>query len=297
MQRKEFGELIAALRQDLGWTQFQLAEYASLDNAVVSQLERGVKKHFEPQLLFNLANALQLTTLERREFVLAASGLDQKELVRQPSAAMLTDVFSIRKTLDKWIGLTGQVRLPAFLCDAYGDIIAANNIVLSFFRLPPRFAEQADRIPGGYNTSRFNFGKDLVARTHIVDHWDQYALNSMRAFRENSLRYRAQPYFKYLMKAFRDPNEYPLFDRYWKMVSSLEQDKEADIDHFAYHHDEFGDIKYIASSTVSITSFGEIFLIHYLPLDKNTSQVFERLAQQSGPGATRFAPWPQKSMP
>lgn len=41
MNRKEFGELVAALRQDLGWTQFQLAEYADIDEAVVSQIERG----------------------------------------------------------------------------------------------------------------------------------------------------------------------------------------------------------------------------------------------------------------
>src|SRR5688572_12924053 len=117
MKRKQFGELVAALRQDLGWTQFQLAEYAELDDAVVSQIERGVKKHFEPHLLFQLANAFQFTTLERREFLIAASGLDQKEIVRQPSAAVVTDVFDVRKTLDKMIELTGQVRLPAFLWD------------------------------------------------------------------------------------------------------------------------------------------------------------------------------------
>jgi len=94
MRRKEFGELVAALRQDLGWTQFQLAEYANVDVAVISQTERGVKKFFEPQLLFQLGNVFQLTTMERREFLLAASGLDQREMVRQPSAAMATDVFN-----------------------------------------------------------------------------------------------------------------------------------------------------------------------------------------------------------
>jgi hypothetical protein len=72
-----------------------------------------------------------------------------------------------------------------------------------------------------------------VARRNVIDNYDQYALNSMRAFRENSLRYRAQPYFKYLMDVFRNRNEFPLFDRYWKMVSSVEQDKEFDIDHFS----------------------------------------------------------------
>ena len=90
------------------------------------------------------------------------------------------------------------------------------------------------------------------------------------------------------MKIFRNPIEYPLFDRYWKMVSSVEQDKEANIDYFSFHHDEFGEIKYISSSTVSITSFGELFLIQYLPLDGHTSQVFEHLAQQAGQGVIQF---------
>lgn len=297
MNRKQFGELVAALRQDLGWTQFQLAEYAELDDAVISQIERGVKKHFEPEQLFKLVNAFQLTTLERHEFLLAASGLDQKQIVRQPSAATATDVFNVRRALDKMIELTEQVRLPAFLADVYGDVIAANNMILSFFKVPVQYLEQIDKIPGGYNTVRFNFSKDLVARSHVIDNWDQYALYSMRSFREKSLRYRAQPYFKYLMKIFRNRNEYPLFDRYWKMVSSNEQDKEASTDHFSYHHDEFGQIKYISSPTVSITSFGELFLIPYLPLDQSTSQVFEQLAQQAGRGITRFASWPEKHMP
>ena len=46
MYRRQFGELVAALRQDLGWTQSQLAEYAELEDSVVSQIERGVKKTF-----------------------------------------------------------------------------------------------------------------------------------------------------------------------------------------------------------------------------------------------------------
>ena len=297
MNRKEFGQLLATLRQDLDWTQFELAEYAEEDEAVISQIERGVKKHFEPELLFHLANALQLTTLERREFLLAASGLDQKFIVRQPSAAMSTDVFNPRRVLDKMVELTGRIRLPAFLCDVFGDVIATNNIILSFLKVPSEYVEAAGQTPGGYNTARFNFGKDLTARNHVTDNWDQYALNSMRSFRENSLRYRAQPYFKYLMKIFRNQHEYPLFERYWKMVSSFEQDKEASTDHFSYRHNEFGQIKYSSASTISITSFGELFLIQYLPLDESTSRVFEQLAQQVGQAAVKFAPWPVKTFP
>lgn len=297
MNRRDFGELLAALRQDLGRTQFELAEYADVDAAVISQIERGVKRHFDPDLLFQLVNALQLTTLERREFLLAASGLDQDHIVRQPSAATSTDVFDVERVLEKMVELTGQVRLPAFLADVYGDVIAANNIILALFRPPPEFVEEAGRTPAGYNTIRLNFSKDLVARSHVLDNWDRYAVYSMRSFRENSLRYRARPYFKYLMSIFRNQNEYPLFERYWKMVSSIEEDKEASTDYFAYRHDEYGQLQYVSSSTISITSFGELFLIHYLPLDERTGQVFEELAQQAGQGATAFAPWPEKPMP
>jgi transcriptional regulator with XRE-family HTH domain len=295
MNRKDFGLLLANLRQDLDWTQFQLAEYSSIDEAVISQIERGVKKYFEPELLFCLANALQLTTLERREFFLAASGLEQSQIVRQHTMATNTDVFNARKILDKMVALTGQVRLPAFLSDAYGDAIAANQIILSFFRVPLIILETASQVPGGYNTVRINFGKESIMRDRIESNWDGYALNSMRSFREHSLRYRAQPYFKYLMKAFRNPIEYPLFDRYWKMVSSIEQDKEANTDSFAFRHDQFGDVKYTASSTVTITSFGELFLIQYLPLDEQTSQIFEQIAKEAGQVVIPIAPWPVKN--
>src|SRR5512145_426690 len=137
MNRQEFGELVAALRQDMGWTQFQLSEYSDVDHAVISQIERGVKKFFEPELLFCLANAFQLTTLERREFILAASGLDEKQSVRQPAAGVATDVFNVRKLLDRMIRLTAEIRLPAFLCDVYNDVVAANHMMLAFYDVPP----------------------------------------------------------------------------------------------------------------------------------------------------------------
>ncbi|MFN8401328.1 MAG: helix-turn-helix transcriptional regulator [Anaerolineales bacterium] len=41
MNRKEFGILVSHLRQDLNLTQFELAENANVDVAVISQIERG----------------------------------------------------------------------------------------------------------------------------------------------------------------------------------------------------------------------------------------------------------------
>jgi transcriptional regulator with XRE-family HTH domain len=297
MNRRDFGELLAALRQDLGWTQFQLAEYSGLDDAVISQMERGVKRHFDPDLLFCLANAFQLTTLERREFIFAASGLDENQIVRQLSGAMATDVFDAKKILERMIALTGQLRIPAFLCDVYSDIVAANFMMIAFYDVPVSMMENAASVPAGYNTTRLNFGHDLVGRTLVTDNWDTYALNSMRAFRENSLRYRARPYFKYLMNLFRNPAEYPFFDRYWKLVSSMEQDRDVTIDRMEYCHNKFGTLNYVAATTAVITSFGNLLLVQNHPLDERTEDVFLQLRASAGFGVARFASWPEKPLP
>lgn len=297
MNRRDFGELISTLRQDMGWTQAQLAEFAGLDIAVISQVERGVKKYFDPELLICLANALQLTTLERREFIFAASGLEETQNVRQPVMGTTTDTFHPGRIIDHLTSIMGQSRLPSFLNDVYGDVIAANTSVIRFFHVPAALLESAGSVPAGYNTMRITFGNELVGRSHVAENWNDYAMSTMLSYRVSTLRYRAKPYFKYLMKTFRNPLEYPLFDRFWKRVSSMEQDRIMNSDMFHYRHAEYGDIKYLTSGITTHTSFGDLFLTTYLPLDDHTNELFATLLKDGGDTVVRFAPWPQKSMP
>jgi len=297
MDKKEFGKLIAALRQDMEWTQFNLSEYADVDLAVISQIERGVKKHIEPEMLVKLANTFQLTTLERREFFFAATGINSSQLVRQPSAGVETDAMDADKSLMKMVRIVEQLRVPAFLVDVYSDVLAANLLATAFFMVPSPMLETAPNMPGGYNAIRIMFSKDLATRSHIDENWDEYALNSMRSFREISLRYRAKPYFQYLIKAFRNPTEYPLFNRYWKLVSSVEKDRQANVDIFTYRHTEYGRLHYSTATAVSLTPYGELYLDQYLPLDDHTSQVFDHFLSTFGQSVVRLAPWPVKPMP
>lgn len=297
MERKEFGMLLSKLRQDMDWTQFQLAEYAQLDEAVISQMERGVKKYFEPELLVKLANSFHLTTIERKEFFLAANGIANGQIVRQPSAALKTDTINSEKVLARMIQIIAQLNIPAFIMDVYADVLAVNNSAFTFFNAPSDLLASASSVAGGFNTVRMMFGKDLHMRSHITENWDQYAVGSMRFVRENSLRYRAKPYFQYLMKAFRNPVEYPLFNRYWKQVSSFEQDRESNVDVFSYTHDEYGPLQYATATTVSITLHGELFLNQYLPLDEHTRNLFEDILKKNGMGVLApLAPWPEKKM-
>jgi len=297
MNRKEFGQLLATLRLDLDWTQFQLAEYSNVDEAVISQIERGVKKYFESELLVKLANVLQLTTLERREFFLATSGLDQSQLVRQPSSGATTDTNHPTKILKHLIEILSCIQLPAFISDVYGDAIAANQAVVNFYRLPPALLSAAGQIPAGYNTMRMTFNRDLIGRSHVSDNWDAYAMATMASYRAATLRYRAKPYFKYLLNIFRDPIEYPLFDRFWKRVSSLETDQNVDSDRFHYRHEVYGEIQYMSARITTITAFSEVFLLTYVPLDSHTSEIFAQIYKEAGNGIVRLAPWPEKLKP
>jgi transcriptional regulator with XRE-family HTH domain len=297
MNRKEFGLLLATLRQDLDWTQFQLAEYSNVDEAVISQIERGVKKYFESELLITLANTLQLTTLERREFFLAASGVDQRQLVRQPSIGATTDTNHPTRILDRLIETLQSTQLPAFISDVYGDAIAANQSVVNFFHIPAPVISAAAQSPAGYNTMRMTFNRDLIGRSHVSDNWDAYAMTTMASYRAATLRYRAKPYFKYLLKIFRDPIEYPLFDRFWKRVSSLEADHNVDSDRFHYRHEVYGEIQYMTARITTITAFSEVFLLTYLPLDEHTREIFAQIYKEAGNEVIRLAPWPEKFIP
>ena len=294
MNRKEFGQLIAALRLDLGWTQFQLAECADIEEAVISQIERGVKKFFEPELLFGLANALQLTTLERREFCLAASGLDQAQMVRQSSKGVTTDTQHPTKIVNKLIETLESLQAPAFINDVYGDVLAVNQSVAHFFHIPASMFSTAGQVPAGYNVMRMSFNHELVGRSHVADNWDEYAITTMLSYRATTLRYRAKPYFKYLLKVFRDPIEYPLFDRFWHRVSSLEADRATNTDYFQYRHELYGQIRHLTTPLTTITAFGELFLTIYHPLDTHTHEVFSQIYKEAGNGIIKLAPWPMK---
>jgi transcriptional regulator with XRE-family HTH domain len=297
MDRRHFGRLVSALRSDFEWTQFQLSEYSRIDLPVISQIERGVKKHLEPELLVKLANVFQLTTLERKEFLFASTGVASSDVVRQASAAVTTDTVDSNKSLNKMIELVQRLRIPAFLLDVYADVLAINYTAFAFFQVPPEMMAGAVDIPGGLNTIRLVFGKDLVARSHFLNEWDFYALSTMRFFRESSLRYRATPYFQYLIKAFRNPAEYPLFDRYWKAVSSVERDRDANFEQFSYDHDSFGHLHYATATTTCVTTHGELLMNQYIPTDDRTKALFDELTAKSGEGVIRLAPWPAKPMP
>ena len=293
MNKKEFGRLVSLLRTELGWTQTQLAEYAEIPITTLSNIERGVKKYLESEILFRLANALQLTSLERREFFLASCGLDQKQMVRQPGPNTPTKVFDSKKLMEEVTSMMSDMYAPAHLGDAYGDVIAINHIMQELMQITPEVLQKAGLSPAGINNMHLIYGMMEIHQA-FGDQFNNTALSSLRAFREGSLRYRTKPRYLSLMKEFRNVKKYPLFDRYWRKASVLEDDKEATLSPFELNHQLYGKLRITSSSSVILTPFGELYLSHYFPLDRRTAATFIEIADKAGAGVVILTSWPSK---
>jgi transcriptional regulator with XRE-family HTH domain len=306
MNRKEFGKLIASLRRDMGWTQEQLAHNSGIDEPIISQIERGVKRHFSSEQLVALANAFQMITLERREFFLAASGVEPEQIARPNLPQVASDTASPERELEKIEQLMSKVRGPAFVRDSYNDIILANGATLALFGLDPTKLQAllADNNISGnlrpkFNVIHFIFAGSQPVRSQLDPNqdWDTYVLNTMRVFRVSTLRYRAKPYFEYLMQNFQNPALYPSFDRYWKLAYSVEQDVESSAYTVDYQNQSFGKVEYISLTTPITTVFGELYLVLAQPLNENAEHLFAEFSRQSGTNIYRFASWPDKNIP
>jgi transcriptional regulator with XRE-family HTH domain len=296
VNRAEFGQLIAALREDLGWTQAYLAEQVNVEPSKLSNLERGAKKHCEPELLFPLAQALRLTRGERRQLYLAASGLDAEQMMRPVQGYSPARASDPERWLEQGVQLVARLRIPCFLMDVYQDVIAGNAILMDLFNFPVDTIEELRRIPGGLNALWLVHGAGRALEATAQEMWEAFAINNVRVFRENSLRYRTRPYFQYLLKEFRNPGKYPAFERHWRLAASLEADMSAGASGYAYTHPVYGPLAYYALASMTTTRYGELFLYQFVPTDEPTTLLFEDLARKVGPHAYRMASWPDKAM-
>lgn len=296
MNRVEFGELIATLREDLGWTQAELAELLELNVSTISNIERGTKRHLDPQLLFNLAQALQLTHGERQQLYLAASALDEVKMMRPTNGYSPDQVIGPSQKLEQLLQIAARLRIPCFLVDVYQEVVAANAIIAELFKFRAERVDELRKIPGALTVLWLIQSEGQLVGPAVTERWEAFAINNMRLFRESSLRYRARPYFKYLMKEFRNPTKYPGFQRYWRLASTLGPDEESRLNEYTYSHPEYGRLSYHVFSSLSATRHGELYLYQLVPTDEHTTDVFEALARDSGDHVIRMAPWPDKPM-
>lgn len=211
MNRIEFGQLVTALRKEQRdenynvWTQKTLGEKTGLGELVVGKIERGQRAILDENVLLCLANALQLTSLERKEFFFSALDIDSDQIAFKGSDS--------ETILNNLIEKMAEIQLPAYITDPFGDVVAANALIIGLLEISSDYIDSGYILPAGFNHMRVGFSPESGFSKLLGPQWHSAAIQIMQLFRGCSLRYRSSPYFAHTFSALR---KYPLFGQYWR---------------------------------------------------------------------------------
>lgn len=293
MNRKYFGELIAALRKEHTdaegkvWTQARLAQETGLSQVLIGNIERGHKVSLEPDLLLKLATILELTNGERREFFMAAAAVDNEDIpLADPPEVVLKQLLQV----------LASIYLPAGIMDVFGEIVAVNAAFLKMYNIEISFFQNPTLNPATrFNSMRICFSDEFEKQRDMMGgFWPEFAHDAMFLFRTISLRYRYHAYFRYILPELK---KFRMFRNYWDKVRYQEHRQYTDTTIFQAHIPEVGFIRSITSATTAITIQGELFLQTVVPLNALTARLFLEMAEQTTQQIYLLAPWPDKPLP
>jgi transcriptional regulator with XRE-family HTH domain len=295
MDRKEFGQLVVALRKEhideegKQWTQDKLAQVAQLAPEIVGNIERGRRSNLKPEIVMQLAEALNLTSVERRELLLAA------QMVSEQPVAHEDNDENAQAVLTRLVQQVEHTLLPAYLLDVYCDILACNNAALSLLGLTPKVLQDRTHAPvAAANLMRVIFAPEWQQQAAMGEYWLRYAQYHMALFKQLTLRYRMRPYFTHLIAELR---QWPLFRRYWFQFYNETHDPTLQVANLRRYSHLWGDVHYITPSLTAHTSQGSLVLMVAVPADATTAHVFAEMGRQTPRQAHQFSSWPDKDMP
>lgn len=293
MNRCEFGALVASLREDMRWTQLELAEKSGVDVSIISNIERGARKTFlKDNILVKLADGLELTSMERQEFLFAASGVTEINVVRKEDGRE-KEKFNPQLFLKELGEHIACITLPILITDAFCDIVLVNNCLIEFYGAPVNLLQNAGEIIGGFNIMRYIFDP-LSNFPEIIsdDSWERLALVNARYFRRRTLRVRSKPYFSALLAEFLNNKKYPSFERCWRKILFENHD---DFSTPIHRSDpEYAHSFVAAESLLALTPYGELYLHQILPLNRKTAKRIDNILDKVGEGYRQFAAFPDK---
>jgi len=299
MNRKEFGKLIIALRREhldrylKPWTRQQFAEECGklskgylVDEEVLTGIENG-RRALSPEILVILADALKLTSGERKEFYLAASGVDDEDIYQQYD--------DTKRTLKNLLLIMGKLQSPAFLADQYWDIVAVNQLLMESYNVDTEDFLSPDANPATrFNMMRVLFSPEFDEQKKALrDRWDKFASNTVTLFRASTLRYRATEYFQFLypqlceLDDFRAYIQYPIKPNDDNFIGNM---------FITLNNPHYGQIQTVTTSLIVATPSGELEISTFTPLNKETVQIFTDMCEQGNPVFTLLPDWPDKNI-
>ncbi len=291
MNRKQFGKIVKSLRKEhmdwetgRAWTQRKLAEEANLSLDIIEKIEQGSRKIVQYEELRQIAAALQLSTLERREFFAAAAEISMSTILQKEADedANFTQV---------WRHLS-STRQPAFLFSSLYDLVGINASMMAFHGLAREGLMKARESEMGCNVLGLLFAHNAVLRTAMQSEWQQIAVSNIYQFRFTSLRYRYTTRFEVLLKELR---KLPDFQRLWMKTRLHGKDFFSQLRDFNYLHEQHGPVHYGVTMTSTLTRCGHLYLSTFEAYDERTEKLFGEFAERPGLPA-RVMPWPIEEM-
>ena len=294
MNRKEFGKLLAVLRKEQRdhqnniFTQAKLAKETGLSEVVIGNLERGSKEKLDPDILLKLANALHLTTQERKEFILAASNVDETQLYQAENL--------IQQALDSLVSILEQLRTPAYISDGFGNLIYVNDMALAVYYLQlDALQNTSSDQPARYNLMRLLFAPEFAAQRNMLGTtWPAFAQQTMLLFRTACFRFQAHPYFR--EQLLPELNNAPLFRQFWQAARAQKDDLFTNFSEITLDHPEWGALKFASSPLRAATPFGDLTLYAFHALGAETVEICFKISGKAGTSAIPLAPWPHPSL-
>jgi len=287
-----FGALVSSLREDLRLTQSELSDRSGLKLTQIRAIEQGLMVDLlKENALIKLASALKLTTFERYQFFLSANGIFPPDVLKEDEM-LHKHPYNAPSVLEDVSAIVKKQHFPAFVVDAYCDVIAANRIVIELLNISMNILNTNHKNPSGYNILRILFDPDSNYRKSIGDNWEFQTILTMRFFRRISLRYRVHPYYTELLKNLR---QYHGFLNYWTKTVNEIIDENQSFSLVKENNPKYGLLEFTAvESLLTISPVGELYMIHYLPLSNSTSRIFESICKVSGEQVLLFSPFPDK---
>lgn len=288
MKAATFGQLVRELRKKTSdtngdpWTRETLSKKIHLSIDQLGRLERGDRKYYDSQTLELLAKAFMLIPIERKEFYIAAAGITDDDYCYH---------LTPEEQLEELLEVTGNVITPAFLLDAYQDIVAINKSCLDLFMITEELISYAKKIPFGFNLLKYMYDPFFGLEDMFGPLWQNIAMIQIHQFRRTSFRFQHHDYYKQLMNEL---NRGPKFDINWYASLRDPINKYLQYEAFNFTHPQYGPLNYVATEANTQTVYGELQLILYTPTDSPTAATFYQLVSSEPQNVIRLADWPVK---
>lgn len=292
MKRTDFGLLVRALRKEIrdsnlsSMTQTMLAEQSGLSERTIIRLEKGEPIKLRGEQLNGLAEALKLTSGERREFFLAAADIDNSDFTSSSHTSQ-----DEQATLQYLLDILRSQCLPAFISDTYFDMLAVNVAIISLFEMNVAEVDSVINHSTVFNTLRFFFSPEFERQQDAMLNWDDLIFQNIMDFRTSSLRYRGTQYFDELLNALL---AYPNFRRYWRDIKWEEKDHVVNGGEFQLKTKQWGVLKFVVPVFTVLSSHGILGLSVYTPTTPHTMSVFKEIHDSTPQHILRLAQWPKE---